>query len=105
MLFIHYSPAQVQMGSPRDGLAWLLTRPKWLEAMAGLKELWTFIGMVNYYRDLWPQLSHILVPLTDKVGKSRFVWTPRMEEAFKETKALRASDILNAYPNHNPSKD
>ena len=66
-----------------------------------LKEMRTFIGAVNYYRDLWPQRSHVLAPLSDKVGKKSFEWTPRMDRAFQEMKSLVATDTLNAYPNHN----
>jgi hypothetical protein len=28
------------------------------------KELRRFIGLCNYYRDLWPQLAHTMAPLT-----------------------------------------
>ena len=72
-----------------------------MQRPSSLKELRTFLGMVNYYRDLWPRRSNVLAPLTEEVGKSRFVWTPRMEKTSEEMKALAASNVLNAYPNHN----
>src|SRR5687767_729149 len=34
------------------------------------KELRQFIGMINYYRDIWPQRSHILAPLTDLTSEN-----------------------------------
>jgi hypothetical protein len=55
-----------------------LAHTTWLEAVAqkidGIlqmdrpktpKELHKFIGMVNYYRDMWPSRAHILKPLSD----------------------------------------
>ena len=73
-----------------------------------LKLLRGFVRMVNYYRDMWPHRSEILVPLTTHTGahkigekQSPFVCTSEMQKAFDQMKALMTADVLCAYPNHN----
>jgi hypothetical protein len=39
-----------------------------MDAPSNLKQLRGFIGMVNFYRDMWPHRAHILAPLTAKTG-------------------------------------
>ena len=68
------------------------------------KELRKFIGMVNYYRDMWPSRAHVLKPLTDKAGLkkgAKLDWTDEMQLAFDKMKLLLAADTLAAYPDHN----
>jgi hypothetical protein len=79
-----------------------------MEAPKTLKELCGFIGMVNYYRDMWPHQAQILTPLTSQTGapkkgqpQQKNVWTEEMQAAFDQMKALMAMDILCTYPNHN----
>ena len=79
-----------------------------MEAPKSLKQLRGLIGMVNYYRDMWPHQAHVLTPLTAKTGlpkkgekQAKFLWTSKMQSAFKQMKALMAMDALCAYPNHN----
>lgn len=60
-----------------------------------------FIGAVNFYKSLWPRRAHLLAPLTALTGNKKFVWTDKMEDAFKRMKSLMASDCINAYANLN----
>ena len=79
-----------------------------MDTPKNVRQLRGFIGMVNYYRDMWPHRAHILAPLTAKTGTpkngtkpEKFIWTAEMQKAFDQMKALMAQDVLCAYPNHN----
>jgi hypothetical protein len=57
---------------------------------------------------MWSLRLHILTPLTAKTGVPKmgekhppFQWTPEVQKAFDQMKALMAADVLCAYPNHN----
>jgi transposase InsO family protein len=69
------------------------------------KELRSFLGLVTYYRDMWPRRSHILTPLTDLIGKRGYHWDDRCQQAFERMKALVATDALLTYPDHNKPFD
>ena len=72
---------------------------------SNLSELRSFIGLVNYYRDMWPKRAEILAPLTTLTGKAPFKWTKDHRTAFKKMKAVVASEALLHYPDHNKPFD
>ncbi len=49
-----------------------------------VKELRHFLGMVQYYRDMWARCSVMLAPLTDLVGECRETKTTRMNKTKKK---------------------
>jgi RNase H-like domain found in reverse transcriptase len=72
-----------------------------MQPPTNLKKLRSFIGLVTYYRDLCPKISHIFAPLTGLLGTKDFRWEPDHEAAFKRMKAVVAPDALLHWPDHN----
>jgi hypothetical protein len=68
------------------------------------KELRHFLGMVQYYQDMWARRSEMLAPITDLVGecgetittrmnktkKKPWRWDPIHQQAFNNVKAATA---------------
>jgi len=66
------------------------------------KQLRSFIGMVNHYRDMWIRRSDVLSPLTELTSKKvKFVWTDRHQKAFDTMKRIMARETILAFPNFN----
>ena len=97
----------------RDSLEYLgywLTRhgiqpqPKKVEAICRLsapkdkRQLRHFLGMVNYYRDMWRQRSHIIAPLADLTAKKTWEWTEVHQQAFDQIKEVVSKETLLAFP-------
>ena len=58
-----------------------------------------FVGMVNYYRDMWIRRSDTLAPLTKLCSKStKFEWKEEQEKAFNTMKKILCRETILAYP-------
>ena len=61
-----------------------------------------FIGVINYYRDMWPRRSHTLAPLNGLIYiKRRFKQTQVEQDAFDKIKRIMAQDTLLTHPDFN----
>ncbi len=80
----------------------------------GVRQLRHFLGMVQYYRDLWARPSDMLAPLISLVGecsqikstktkgtkKISWHWDEVCQRAFNHVKATIAKDVVLAYPDY-----
>ena len=65
------------------------------------KEVRSFVGLINYYKDMWPRCDHILTPLTHLCSeKITFKWTDAHESSFNQAKRLVAEDVMLRFPDH-----
>ena len=65
-----------------------------------VKQVCSFVGMVNYYCDMWKQHSHLLTPLTALTQKGhKFKWTDLEQKAVDKIKRVFAQNTILTYPN------
>jgi hypothetical protein len=66
------------------------------------RKLRKFIGIVNYYRDMWIRRSHVLAPLATLTSKStKWRWGERKQWAFNKMKQIISKETLLCYPDFN----
>ena len=66
------------------------------------KQLRSFIGLINYYRDMWQHRSEILTPLSSMTSKqAKKKWNKECQKAFDTIKNLVSRETLLSYPNFN----
>ena len=82
--------------------------PKKVEAIQALavpktrKQLRQFIGMINFYRDMWKKRSEIIVPLTALTPKNvKYDWKDEHQNKFDAIKCVIGREVLLGYPNFN----
>jgi hypothetical protein len=85
-----------------------------MKSPTGVRQLRHFLGMVQYYRDLWARRSDMLAPLTSLVrecGQTKTTkakgtkkvpwhWDEVHQRAFNHVKATIAKDVVLAYPDY-----
>jgi len=85
-----------------------------LQPPTSVKTLRSFLGIVQYYRDMWEKRSEMLAPLTDLVAecgvtkatkqkgtrKRAWYWDAKHQKAFDDVKATISKDVVLAYPDY-----
>jgi RNase H-like domain found in reverse transcriptase len=70
-----------------------------IKAPTTRKELCHFLGIVNYYRDMWFHRSELLGPLSSLTSsKVKFEWLSTHQLAFDKIKKVMETEVLLSYP-------
>jgi hypothetical protein len=86
----------------------ILTNPKKIQTViewnqpSSIKNVYCFLEFAIFYRIVIKEYSKIAAPLTRLIGKEKFVWDDKAEEAFKRLNNLFTSALVLVYPD--PSK-
>jgi RNase H-like domain found in reverse transcriptase len=79
--------------------------PKKVQAIIDIAEprtrrkLRSFLGIVNYYRDMWIRRSHVLAPLASLTStNAKWNWGKLQKKAFAMANRIIAREVLLAYP-------
>ena len=64
------------------------------------KHIRAFVGLINYYKDMWPRRAHLLSPLTDVCSTRKIIWTKAQEHAFQNITRLVSEDVMLQFPDH-----
>ena len=82
--------------------------PKKVEAIQALavpktrKKLRQFIGMINFYRDMWQNCSELLAPLTALTPKNaKYDWKDEHQKCFEAIKRVIGREVFLGYPDFN----
>ncbi len=86
--------------------------PKKIQAILNIatpkttRDVRKFVGMINYYRDMWIRRSELLAPLTKLCSKkAKFEWTEAQQTAFEKVKQLLSREVLLNYPDFSKQFD
>ena len=68
------------------------------------KQLRQFIGMINFYRDMWKKRSKLLSPLTSLTSKNvKYEWKDEHQKCFDAIKRVIGREVFLVYPDFNAS--
>ena len=89
----------------RDGV---MPIPKKVEVIHALsvskncKQLRQFIGMINFYRDMWKKRSELFAPSNALTSKNvKYDWKDEHQKCFDAIKRVIRCEVLLAYPDFN----
>ena len=70
-----------------------------IKAPKSKTELRSFVGIINYYRDMWQGRAHMLAPLTKMYGiKAKFEWSEETQKDFDLVKEKIVPEAMLAHP-------
>jgi putative transposase len=106
----HFAVSEIEYlayWNTRDGIQPVPKKDEAIQCIASLttwKQVWSFIGLINYYWDMWPRRYPNPSSLTHLTSKDvPFQWTDIEQQAFNKMKATVCHKVLLSYPDFNKS--